>query len=329
MHYVLSSIARIWAGEDKGKKIFKVLFVRTCLYTFQECGEWQATREALYLWSISCPPCRLASYLLNETVPTDLDNRTLASAPHSLHWELCCITESPCARAKQHRQPWTKQWVDMGSHIIGSFKCCHSLSLTTAAVFSLLVISYHRYYMTVTWYYERYAWDSRFNSHSLTYHLDGCVAVIPVAVDSFHLSLCCCHVSSQAIRQAEMHPATLTHDLIWLIVSHPGPELIGSIKCTHGTRSWVSALSSDFHRPQAQGVSQTLSRSSANSSQPTQTYWDRAACHVRRECQSPSGPMDKTGAHSWDLTCCLLVNKSLSPLRTESTGRWWLSRAER
>ena len=82
--------------------------------------------------SISCPPCRLASYLLNETVPTDLDNRTLASGPRSLHWELCCITESPCARAKQHRQPWTRQWVDTGSHIIGSYRCCYSFSLKAA-----------------------------------------------------------------------------------------------------------------------------------------------------------------------------------------------------
>lgn len=85
--------------------------------------------------SISCPPCRLASYLLNETVPTDLDNRNLASAPCSLHWELCWITESPCARVKQQRQPWTKQWVDMGRHIIGSFRCWHSCSLNTAGAF--------------------------------------------------------------------------------------------------------------------------------------------------------------------------------------------------
>lgn len=107
--------------------------------------------------SISCPPCRLASYLLNETVPTDLDNRTLASAPHSLHWELCCITESPCARAKQHRQPWTKQWVDMGSHIIGSFRCCHSFSLNTADVFFFFFFFFSRTAliidMTVTWDY--------------------------------------------------------------------------------------------------------------------------------------------------------------------------------
>lgn len=46
-----------------------------------------------------------------------------------------------------------------------------------------------------------------------------CVAVIPVAVDSFHLSLRRCHVTSQAIRQAEMHPPAPTHDLIWLVVS--------------------------------------------------------------------------------------------------------------
>lgn len=37
--------------------------------------------------SISWPSCRLASYLLNETAPTDLDNRTLASARRSVHRE--------------------------------------------------------------------------------------------------------------------------------------------------------------------------------------------------------------------------------------------------
>lgn len=87
---------------------------------------------------ISWPFCRLASYLLNETVPTDLENKTLASAPHSLHWELCGITESPCARAKQRRQPWTTLWVDTWSHIIGSFRCCHYFYLNaTDDFFSL------------------------------------------------------------------------------------------------------------------------------------------------------------------------------------------------
>lgn len=51
------------------------------------------------------------------------------------------------------------------------------------------------------------------------HHLDGCVALISVAVASFNLTLRCCHVTGQVIRQAEMHPAVLTHDLIWLVVS--------------------------------------------------------------------------------------------------------------
>lgn len=45
-------------------------------------SEWQ--ERPCICRSISWPSCRLASYLLNETVPTDLDNRTLASAPRSL-----------------------------------------------------------------------------------------------------------------------------------------------------------------------------------------------------------------------------------------------------
>lgn len=43
-------------------------------------------------------------------------------------------------------------------------------------------------------------------------------------------------------------------------------------------------------------------------------FWDRTACHIRHECQSPSGPMDKTGADSWDLTSsCWLINLSPCP----------------
>lgn len=44
IHYDLYSIAHIWVRGDKGKKkkFLKVLFVCTCLYTFQECGEWRA-----------------------------------------------------------------------------------------------------------------------------------------------------------------------------------------------------------------------------------------------------------------------------------------------
>lgn len=168
--------------------------------------------------SISCPPCRLASYLLNETVPTDLDNRTLASVLCSVHWEFCYITESSCARAKQHRQPWTKQWVDMGRHIIGSFRCYHSFYLNATHDFFFFSWS-SLIEVQLTWNYGWYTRESRLNSHPPTYHLDWCVAVIPVAVDSFHLSLRCCHVTSQAIREAEMHPAALTHDLTWLVVS--------------------------------------------------------------------------------------------------------------
>lgn len=52
-------------------------------------GMWRVVREQqegpCICRSISCPPCRLASYLLNETVQTDLDNSTLASAPRSFH----------------------------------------------------------------------------------------------------------------------------------------------------------------------------------------------------------------------------------------------------
>lgn len=93
-------------------------------------SEWQ---KRPCIWrSISWPSCRLASYLLNETVATDLDNRTPAEAPHSLRCGLCCIAQSPCAIAKQHRQPWTLQWVDMQSLIIRSFGCCHYFSLNAA-----------------------------------------------------------------------------------------------------------------------------------------------------------------------------------------------------
>lgn len=190
----------------------KASFVCTCLRIprmWRMESEWQ--EKPCICRPIFWPFCRLAPYLLNETVPTDLENKTLASAPHSLHWELCCITESPCARAKQHRQPWTTLWVDMWSHIIGSFRCCHYFSLNASDdFFPLLVASYRC---------EWYTWESWFNSHSPTYHLDGCVAVIPSAVDSLHHSLHCCHVTSQATRQAEVHPAAPTHDLIWLVVS--------------------------------------------------------------------------------------------------------------
>lgn len=271
--------------------------------------------------SISWPSCRWASYLLNETVPTDLDNRTLASAPRSLHWELCCITESPCARAKQHRQPWTPQWVDMRSHIIGSFRCCLYFSLNAADDFFFFFFAPLIIDMTVTQDYEWYTRESRFISHSPTYHLNGCVAAIPIAVDSFQSrsALLPCDLPGNEAGWNASCSSDSWFDLACTL-PHPGPELIDSVKCTPGTRSWVSALSPHFHCPWAQGVSQ--SRSTAlHTWQPTRTYWDRAAFHVRCECQSPSGPIDKTGAHSWDLTSYLLVNKSLSPLRAENNRK--------
>ena len=136
----------VWASGDKEGKAPQGF---VCLHmSVQIPGMWRMVSEQqegpCTCRSISCPPCRLASYLLNETVPTDLNNSALAWAPRYVHRDLCFITESPCARAEQHRQPWTKQWVDMARDIIGSFRRCCSFSVN-AAVFFHLVVSYCGY----------------------------------------------------------------------------------------------------------------------------------------------------------------------------------------
>lgn len=85
--------------------------------------------------------------------------------------------------AKRHRQPWTKQWVDTVTHIIGCFRCCHSCCLRHRCRF-FPAVSFHR------------RCDCRVgswvtpgsNCHSPTYHLAGFLAVIP-KVDSSRLSL--------------------------------------------------------------------------------------------------------------------------------------------
>lgn len=126
--------------------------------------------------SISCPPCRLASYLLNETVPTDLDNRALASVRPSLHRERSAVSQRvpvPELSGTDSLGPGSG-WM-WGSRIIGSFRCCHSFS-SRWRFFSFFL--FHSppgpslvTGTTLTRHHEWFAPEWRFISHFPTHHL--------------------------------------------------------------------------------------------------------------------------------------------------------------
>lgn len=152
-------------------------------------SEWQ--ERPCICRSISWPSCRLASYLLNETVPTDLDNRTLASAPRSLALRaLLYHRDSLCQReaAQTALDPAVGGYAEPHNR---QLQMLPLLLLQCSWRFFFLSLSLYRSPlitdMTVTRDCEWYTRESGFNSHSPTYHLDGCVAVIPTAVDSFRL----------------------------------------------------------------------------------------------------------------------------------------------
>ena len=154
--------------------------------------------------------------------------------------------------------------------------------------------------MAITWDYEWYTWESRFNSHFSP--------TSPGWMCGFDFRSGCLIQSHSALlprdgpgNKAGWNASCSSDSWFDLACSlpYPGPELIGSIKYTPGTRSGVPALSPYFHRPRAQGDIRQ-ERCSTH----------LADCIIRRECQSQSGSTDKRGAHSWDLTRCVLVNKS-------------------
>lgn len=122
-------------------------------------GKWQ--EKPCIRGFISWPSCRLASYLLNETVLTVLDNRTLASAPQSLLLGFCCITEIPCARAQIALERSVGGFLEPHNR---QLQMLPLLLLECSCFFFLKVPSYHR--CEVTQDYEWYTQESRFNSQS-------------------------------------------------------------------------------------------------------------------------------------------------------------------
>lgn len=239
-------------------------------------------QERLCVWgSISWPSSRLASYLLNETVPTDLDNRTRAT--RRLHRaRLGLRVPVP----EQRRQPWTTLWVDMRDHIIGSFRCRH---------YSLIII---RSWMWAVISHPRYA--DRKNLYSFSTHTS------PVWLRLLSLASAC-GTSQLLCRLAEKHPADLA---CILSLFCPGPIDIYIFRCTPGTRCSISVPSVRFN-PKGRGM---LSGSHAHGQ-------IKGALQARWACHSPSVSMDEIGAHSWGLTDYLPVHKSLIPLRAANQGK--------
>lgn len=118
-----------------------------------------------------------------------------------------CITESPCAREKQHRQPWTAQWVDMQRHIIGSFRCCHYFSFSAADDFSPRPHPPGDGSNTGLWVIHLRIRIQFALSHTSPGWMSGCDSQCRWLILSQSY-----HVTGQAMRRVEKSPAALTHD---------------------------------------------------------------------------------------------------------------------
>lgn len=183
-------------------------------------SEWQ--ERPCICRSISWPSCRLASYLLNETVPTDLDNRTLASAPRSLalrallyHRDSLCQREAAQTALDPavggYAEPHNRQLQMLPLLLLQCSWRFFFLSLSR----SLPLSSYHGYDSNTGLWVIHPRIQIQFTlSHISPGWMCGCDPHSRWFIPSQSY-----HVTSRAMRRAEMHPAALTHDCNGLVLA--------------------------------------------------------------------------------------------------------------